>query len=133
MHYLCIIDIQSFNHLSSRQPLTGFIWIWVSFNPRRCRGLLAATPNGIYMDLGLLYPPPCWRSIPRAKSITARNAGVNSPAPYFSHLPKADVSSHSPFMKRGIGREVTTPMASADQMDWILGDNVTIVDMDNGG
>ena len=68
----------------------------------------------------------CWISSPAV-------AGVHSPAPYFSHLPKADVSSHSPFMKRGIGREVTTPMASADQMDWILGDNVTIVDMGNGG
>ena len=63
-----------------------------------------------------------WRAYHSPRKIAnASNAGVNSPAPYFSHLPKADVSSHSPFMKRGIGREVTTPMASADQMDWIWG------------
>ena len=69
------------------------------------------------MDLGLLYPPPCWRSIPRAKSITARNAGVNSPAPHtdaraagvFFPSPHTDaraagVFSPSPFMERG-GRQ----------------------------
>ena len=36
--------------LSSRKPLTGLLWIGGSFYPRRCRGLLAATPNGVDCD-----------------------------------------------------------------------------------
>ena len=55
------------------------------------------------MDLGLLYPPPCWRSIPRAKSITARAAGVYSPSPH-TDARAAGVFSPSPFMERG-GRQ----------------------------
>ena len=55
------------------------------------------------MDLGLLYPPPCWRSIPRAKSITARAARVYSPSPH-TDARAAGVFSPSPFMERG-GRQ----------------------------
>ena len=65
-----------------------------------------------------ISPKPAKRaSIPPRQIANARAAGVFSP---------------TPFMKRGIGREVTTPMASADQMDWILGDNVMIVDTGSG-
>ena len=64
-----------------------------------------------------MISPPCVRIIPPRQMANARVAGVFSP---------------SPFMERGLGGEVTTPMASAMQMDWIWEWNVMIVDTGNG-
>ena len=68
--------------LMIRKPLRGYYRLGLPF-PRRCRGLLAETPNGVE------FPPRqinnarvCGRSNPHAKLPTPAVAGVHTPSPF---------------------------------------------------